>query len=269
MGDDNLSQAPVPSTEVAGPVVPSPAVREELADALRNDGSALGEVFRQLEAGKSLAEVRHDIGDYAWNYNRAFRAILDADLPTAPAVLRQTQRPFRRLLRDVPSLSPEAEASLRTNLAAVEARLAEIIARTGEIEDAHHATDEAEAEAIPGIYVYALPHYLNYPVDPVSGHTLLKVGRSDRNVIQRFRQQIRTTALPEDPLLLRIYESTAEDALRQEGQFHSLLEAADHTRSTARAGGTEWFMTSLRFLDAVANTIGLKIHTVFDPEAPE
>ena len=88
-------------------------------------------------------------------------------------------------------------------------------------------------------------------------------------MIQRFRNQIRTTALPEDPVLLRIYESTGEDAMRQERQFHDLLEAADHSRSTARSGGTEWFLTNLRFLDAVAGAIGLKTHVVFDPEAPD
>ena len=59
-----------------------------------------------------------------------------------------------------------------------------------------------------------------------------------------------------------------EDAGRREHKFHDLLEAADHARSRARTGGTEWFLTSLRFLDVVAETIGLEVRHIYDPEAP-
>ena len=72
------------------PMIPSPAVRAEIADALRADQSALGDVFRRLEGGSSLAEVRSDLGDFAWNYNRGMMALLDGDLPTAPSVIRST-----------------------------------------------------------------------------------------------------------------------------------------------------------------------------------
>jgi len=44
-----------------------------------------------------------------------------------------------------------------------------------------------------------------------------------------------------------------------EKRFHSLLEAADHDRSAARTGGTEWFLTSLKFLDEIGSTLNLKI----------
>lgn len=112
-----------------------------------------------------------------------------------------------------------------------------------------------------------MPHYLRYPYDAESGRTLLKVGRSNRSVVQRFYDQTRTTALPEDPVLLRIYPTLDADAVARERQFHELLEAADHDRSRARTGGTEWFLTSLRFLDTVAKTVGLEIRQVYDPEA--
>ena len=86
---------------------------------------------------------------------------------------------------------------------------------------------------------------------------------SNRDVIRRFRDQIRTTALPEEPVLLRIYESSdPKNSLTEiEKIFHNLLEAADHDRSNARTGGTEWFLTSLKFLDKVAETLSLKITT--------
>ena len=201
------------------PTVPPSSVREEIQAALRADDSALGDVFRRLESGSTLAQVRSELGDFAWNYNRGIEAMLYGDLPTAPSVIRSACRPFRRLLRDVSTFSPETERVLRTNLAIMESRLIDADVKVVELENARQATGEAEAKAIPGVYVYALPHYLNYPVDPTTGHTLFKVGRSDRDVIQRFRNQIRTTALPEDPVLLRIYETTGDDASTQERQF--------------------------------------------------
>jgi hypothetical protein len=122
---------------------------------------------------------------------------------------------------------------------------------------------------VTGIYVYALPHYLRHPYDEESNRTLLKVGRSDRSVMRRFREQTRTTALPEEPVLLRIYPSSPEEAVKAERHFHELLEAADHARSRARTGGTEWFLTSLRFLDALADLMGLEARRVYDPGVPD
>jgi hypothetical protein len=81
-------------------------------------------------------------------------------------------------------------------------------------------------------------------------------------VIRRFREQIRTTALPEDPVLLRVYPTSETDALEKERTFHRLLEAADHDRSSARTGGTEWFLTSLKFLDEIAVTLALEVDEV-------
>ena len=63
----------------------------------------------------------------------------------------------------------------------------------------------AEASGVRGIYVYTLPHYLRYPVDPsededesTDDRTYLKVGMSGKDIIQRVRQQV-NTALPEEP----------------------------------------------------------------------
>jgi hypothetical protein len=129
--------------------------------------------------------------------------------------------------------------------------------------EARLATTEAEAAASAGIYVYTLPHYWHYPFDLETGRTLLKVGRSDRDAIRRFREQTRTTALPEDPILLRVY-LTDVDSAPVERQFHELLEAAGHDRSTARTGGREWFLTSLRFLDQIAIALKLDTHYALD-----
>jgi len=52
-------------------------------------------------------------------------------------------------------------------------------ARLRETELAKEQTHQAESRDEPGIYVYALPHYLRYPFEPGTGRTLLK-GRSQR-----------------------------------------------------------------------------------------
>ena len=69
-------------------------------------------------------------------------------------------------------------------------------------------------------------------------------------------------ALPEDPVLLRVYACAEDDSTRHEKRFHALLEAADHDRSKARTGGTEWFLTSLRFLDEIAATLDLDVREI-------
>lgn len=58
--------------------------------------------------------------------------------------------------------------------------------------------------------------------------------------------------------------ATSEKAAEVECQYHRLLEAADHDRSQARTGGTEWFLTSVRFLDGIANVLGLPVREVVD-----
>ncbi len=100
-------------------------------------------------------------------------------------------------------------------------------------------TERAEAHNEVGIYVYALPHHLRYPFDPASGRTLLKVGHSTSDVVQRFRSQTRTTALPEVPILLRICRTDLAQSAVVESQFHRLFEAADHSRTwRARPAGS-------------------------------
>jgi hypothetical protein len=244
---------------------PAPEVRAEIEAFLEADQSALGDVYRRLKAGETPEQIQAARGTqrrtFVWSYQRIIRALLNGDLPDAPTVAVQVARRFRSILSDG-VLSEPAQDSLRKNLLVLEQRAASPGAREVEDKAAIEATAEAEEEGIPGIYVYTLPHYRRYPFDPKSGRTLLKVGRSDRDVIRRFRQQIRTTALPEDPVLLRVYPTTAEDALRWERQFHDLLEAADHDRSEARTGGTEWFLTSLKFLDAIADAVGLPLKPV-------
>jgi hypothetical protein len=259
-----------PIDELAeGPAKPAPAVRAELEAYLESDPSALGDVWRRTRDGETPLQIQDARGtthpNFVWNFNRVARALLDGNLPTAPSVALACARKFRRILK-TSELSYEARAVLSANLRELERRSGDIQAIAKEERAALKSTTEAEAAAPTGIYVYALPHYLRYPYDPESERTLLKVGHSERDVIQRFRAQTRTTALPEEPILLRVYECPDSSTATAERKIHQILEAADHSRSTARTGGTEWFLTSLRLLDVLATTLNLKTRIVNDPE---
>lgn len=265
---ESAQRNPLPLTsEVQQPRIPTPAVREELESVLQSETNLLGDIYRRRRAGETPEQIQVARGaslpNFVWSYARILKALLEGDLPTAPSVALQVARALRGFLNRN-ELSFEAQGLLKHNLLILETAAANEAARESEDKEARAVTSEAEAQAIPGIYVYALPHYIRYPYDEESGRTLMKVGMSNRSVLQRFSQQTRTTALPEDPVLLRIYPTQGETGAASERQFHTLLEAADHERSRARTGGTEWFLTTLRFLDAIANTVGLEIRDVYD-----
>jgi hypothetical protein len=241
------------------------AVRAEFEAVLRAEGGGLGDVWRRSQAGQTPEEIRSARGaeraNFVWNYTRTARALLDGDLPSAPTLALQTARTFRRILKEN-RFTPEARAELERRISILEASGADPGAQAVEDRRAIEATVTAEEHAVPGVYVYSLPHYVRHPYDEKSGRTLLKVGHADRSAIKRFREQTRTTALPEDPVLLRIYPCDGGTSQRFEHTFHRLLEAADHDRSTARTGGTEWFLTSIRFLDEVARVLGLDVREI-------
>ena len=240
------------------------SVRREIEAALASDDTLIGEIWRRTRDGQSDEAIqawrKASYPNFIWSYRRALRAFF-GELPTAPSVALFTLRSLRSFIKRT-SLSPETRQVLDERVAALEktASAQEAI----EIEDrqAREETARAEERGVPGIYVYSLPHYIRHPYEEDSGRTLLKVGRADRDVIRRFREQTRTTALPEDPVLLRVYACETAEANAKERTFHRLLEAADHERSKARTGGTEWFLTSLRFLDEVAAVLGLSIQDV-------
>lgn len=255
-----------------GPVRPPPEAQAEIIDFIRNDHSRLGEVFRGLERGLGPDEIAAELGvatsGFVWNYSRTLRALTEGDLPTAPTLAIGAVRTFRRLLKSK-EWTPASHRYIEHNIAELDRRANDQAARTAEIQQAKEQTERAESQNQPGIYVYALPHYLRYPYDERSGRTLMKVGRSDRDVIIRFRDQTRTTALPEEPILLRIYRTESRTAAQVEERFHRLLEAADHHRSVAKTAGREWFVTSTRFLDEVAKTLSLTVDVVNETEVSE
>lgn len=238
--------------------------RAEVSELLGNDDTALGEVWRRLQAGKTTQEVAEEDGNTlgpVYSAQTLASALLDGTVSSAPSVARQTAARIRKWLRTKP-LSDQ----LREALNEQEQRLTEVVndsrASEAESEEAVQRSREAEAEAVPGIYVYTLPHYVRYPYDQKTSRTLLKVGHSSVDALYRANSQTRVTALPEDPWLLRIYPSDA--SARLEAEFHGFLRDADHHGARGIRVGTEWFLTSPKFLDRVARSLGLEIRVVND-----
>ena len=52
--------------------------------------------------------------------------------------------------------------------------------------------------------------------------------------------------------------------LHVENQFHAFLRDADHDGVRGTRTGAEWFLTSLKFLDRIATTLGLEIRIIND-----
>ena len=234
----------------------------EISAALASDESRIGDVWRGKAAGKSADEIAGDLGvqtsNFVWNSERIARAIATGDMPSAPSMIRSALSATRSFLaRHSNTLSNGAQAILVNRIQRLEA-----LSENEEAEELEDKEIRENAKAtlnlnIPGIYAYTLPHYYRHPVLPADGdaltsRTLIKVGKADNDVIKRFRQQERNTSLPEDPWLLRIYTCIG-DVYQTEQAIHRLLRAADHRQSTGRSAGTEWFLTSLRFLDEVAS----------------
>lgn len=156
-------------------------------------------------------------------------------LPTGPMVPLATARRLRSIIK-TGDLSEEAVRLLTPSHRELEPRSEDPEARDAENRAALKSTTTVDSKGIAGINVYALPHYLRYPDDHESGHTLPKVGHSSRDVISRFKNQTRATALPEEPVSLGIYVVGDEASNAVERQFHQFLAAADHECSAARTG---------------------------------
>ena len=241
-------------------------VAKEVRDALQIDETRMGDVYRALALGKSSTEIAAELGTQTPNfvnkYKRFARAIETGDLPSAPTMIRECGIAMRGFLnRHYARLSPGTIKVLESRIVTLSTVRIDPIAEENEDLRIQQRTQSAERQAVTGIYVYTLPHYRKHPVEPaldesLAHRTLMKVGMSDSDVIRRFRHQERNTSLPEDPELIRIYTGTT-DMLPLEQRMHRLLRAADHRQNTGRASGTEWFLTSLKFLDAIAADMGL------------
>jgi hypothetical protein len=246
--------------------------RAEVEALLRLEDTSLGKYWRMHhDDGMVHAEIAEREGITAAPVYSALRAaemLLSGTVTSYPTVAGQHAGRIRNWFweadRGLKVLSPELRAELQDQERALNAVANDRVAQEREDEAGAEATRAAVSAGVPGIYVYTLPHYLRYPIDAETGKTLLKVGHSSTDAYYRAGSQGRLTALPEDPILLRIYP--AVDSAKVEREFHDWLGDADHARSEARRGGSEWFVTSTRFLDRIARSLGLDVQIVKDLE---
>ena len=257
------------------------AIEAEIVSALERDETRMGDVWRGKAAGKSAEVIAIELGTQTSNfvskYLRFARAMATGKLPTAPTMIRECLSATKGFLnRHSDTLSDAAQAALLDRIQRLEALAENEEAVELEDKQVRQKAKATETLNIPGIYVYTLPHYFRQPLLPAEGdtiaaRTLMKVGMAENDVIKRFRKQERNTALPEDPWLLRVYTGAA-DVYQVEQSIHGLLRAADHRQSMGRSAGTEWFLTSLRFLDEIAKqknlTVEFRIEDVESEDEP-
>lgn len=242
--------------------------RAEVEGLLTDDTTVLGNVWRYELENLTPTQMmeREGVGTvgFVYSYRSLIRALVHDEVPASTTLAGQAAGRVRAWLKKQP-LSNELRADLLDLETRLMSRAGDAAAQSVEIDAAVEETKKAEASGTPGIYVYTLPHYLRHPVDADSRRTLLKVGHSSTDAYYRAGSQGRLTALPEDPILLRIYPADASAAVERD--FHEWLRAADHSGSRTQRGGSEWFLTSTKFLDRIAGAKGLEIREINQFEA--
>lgn len=253
--------------------------REEIEAALKVDTSRIGDVFRlqQSDEDKSAQSIADDLGlgtsNSVYSYRSSIRTLLEGR-----RVVSGTHYPLQiaRMLRGFVGKHTDSLTAVTTQkllaLAEEHDRFAsdvDTIAR--ENEENERALESDDRLNVPGIYVYTYPHYYNSPVrrsqeDYTDNRTFLKVGVTEaaEGVSKRIQQQIGQvrTAIPEPPLILRIYNGAGVDLKEAEEKIQNHLESADHSRINRQRGsgvGVEWFLTHLKFLDSTASLLGLEV----------
>jgi hypothetical protein len=255
--------------------VPKPPVLEEINRALEKNTGILGKVahlmFKGITSPTEMARMGAGANPgAAANLARVVRYVQEGVPPKAPSVAASTARSLGGVLRDNPDLSSEAASYLRAlrDLADTVERDDDAVA--GEVSQLTSASDELteKVEKLGGVYVYTFPTYLRVPAKADPERFWLKIGQTGRVVEKRVSDQLRSTAMPEDPVILRVYTDLKGEAVGSEvdyaaleKKFHKLLMSAGHSKTSARSGGTEWFATTLEFLDEIAETLALEIET--------
>lgn len=262
---------PTPEPDGAAAWVAEPtaalSVAEEIGRLLPDTAGQLGEVAKCLADGitdrKAIVEAgaAANTGAVA-NILSNIRAIQDGEVPAAPSLARLSRSSASSFLKQHRTvLSQEAVDQLESVIVASEAVATDRGAQDREEEVLQRKGTELEDTLAVqgGVYVFTYPHYWRHPTVEGTKRTLLKIGMTTKDAGERVKVQARQAGLPEDPLLLRVYQSQTLEPAAAEKRFHRLLRAADHSREDANAGGKEWFETSIEFLDTIADTLDMEI----------
>lgn len=246
---------------------PSEKVIAEVSAALTNNDGNLGKVYRAYSQGMRGATEIANSGaaanaGAASNLLAVIRALLELEpqwRPKSSAVAAHVGRSIGGLLRDNPGFSDETRLYLSDLRVELDQEDEQDKARENKEFERSSEDLTKDLEQYGGIYVYTFPTYFRTPAKQDPERVWFKVGKTVGAAGQRVRQQLRSTAMPEDPWIMRVYRRPEMDVTEVETKFHDLLTAAG-SRTQARYGGQEWFATSLEFLDTIASTLNLVIH---------
>lgn len=263
-----------------------------LGDELVRDRTiASGKLGAALERLTDDPTVTHtQIAEEIFNGNSGYNlqvlwplaALFAAKMPrrisssTAKSYVGWLDRVRRIVLRD---LSTEQSQAVEAVLDEVSDAFVQAAGRAAGLGEDASREAEAASERVdtsqPGIYVFTTPTYLAYPPfgfpDDLARQDFryLKTGSTSVDVSGRIHGEIgRQTGLPEPYIIVAKFTCSESDVdyLLKERQIHLLLGAARHgpeedgtRRSRSRGAGTEWFITRLPFVIAVAESLGLQL----------
>ena len=251
----------------------TPELHQELTQALRSNDGQLGKVFALLESGSVTNRELVD-GFAAANQGAAanlrvtVKAVLDGVFPSGPSVAAQSRRSIGGLIRDNPGLSEAARShleDLRTKLESIATDSAAIELEDQDLE-VRSKDLELSLESMAGVYVFTLPSFYRAVQKTDPERFWFKIGKTERNTGKRVREIMRSTGLPEDPLILRVYTHPIRTPKEIETEFHKLLISAGHYRAIGDQTGRDWFATNLDFLNAIASSLGCEIFGTATPE---
>lgn len=269
---------------------PNPAVLAEIEEHIRElVDDNLGRAFSMLAENDEQAEVLalqqalgHARPGHAYNLRMMLESLRFGVLPNSPRLASMVQRRLRTFRqRCASSLSSDAMSFLTANEKSLDAIQSEQAREAEDREIARSESAHAEQLVAGGVYVFTYPQYLLHPIAPseqttrMRDRTLYKVGFASKDMRGRIDKIGNQTAAPEPRRIVRLYlpeQPTDESQVRDlETTLHLLLDEAGHggPRRLSRDrehGGTEWFLTSTEFLDAIATTLGLEIVELDAPE---
>lgn len=257
---------------------------------IEDDSIAAGKLSEALKCLIADPDVsRRDLTDAVFNGNSGYTlqilwpivAIFAGRMPrkvsttTAQSYVGWVERIRRVIDRDLdPKQRPGIEQVLDVVSDAFASAAGVSTMSTAEVaREAEDASDRVSTNE-PGIYVFTTPTYLAYP--PLGWNTedparqdfrYLKTGSTTVDVHGRIQSEIRRqTGLPEPYLILARFVGVGDnvDYVALERQIHRALNAARHgpeedgtRRSSSRGAGTEWFITRLPLIIAVAEMLDL------------
>ena len=244
-----------------------PGVEENLRAALASNSGNLGRTYILLQEGISSNLDLVNAGaaansGAASNARAIITSILSGACPSSPSIAAQVGRAIGGLLRTYSEFNPGTKEYLVSLRAIVDEHAENTEAVQKEDSEIGAASEllERTIESLDGVYVYTFPTYFRTVQKSDPERFLYKIGKTDHSSEGRIKEQQRSTNMPEDPWILRVYRSSALAPIEIERRFHAMLVAAGHGRAPGKRAGREWFFTNLDFLDEIAIMLDLEIH---------